>query len=206
MNCLAFQLDTYWRVSIGNLSSLAMHPHVLLVTVGLLSFAHVSAAADTSVRLDIPTGTVLYLTSQPTGSGCLTSNTSCSCSIEYTVLKFSSTKYQFTSNFNPSSEPSCSAGYQCYVVEIEGTLNDDGNVLTGSAKIASQDVGVASFAVSGTDTYTTFLGSCTYTYSTMKANPPPPPSITTSASDDDESFGTRLSVFVLFIVSMARFL
>ena len=182
-----------------------MHPHVLLITVGLLSFAHVSAAADTTVGLDVPTGTVLYRTSEPTGSGCLTSNTSCSCSIEYTALKFSSTKYQFTSNFNPSSEPSCVSGYQCYVLEIEGTLNDDGSVLTGRAKVGSQDVGAASFAVTGTGTYKTFLASCTYTYSTMKANPPPPPTATL-ASDDDESFSTRLSVLVIFIASMARFL
>ena len=104
-------------------------------------------------------------------------------------MKLSSTKYQFTSNFNPSSEPSCVSGYQCYVLEIEGTLNDDGSVLTGSAKSGSQDVGVASFAVIGTDTYKTFVGSCTYTYSTAKSLP-------TSAA-------STVSITPLFIMAAA---
>ena len=109
--------------------------------------------------------------------------------LEYTVLKISSTKYQFTSNFNPSSEPSCIEGYQCYVLEIEGTLNDDGSVLTGSAKDGSQVVGVASFAVAGTDSYKTFVGSCTYTYSTTKSLP------TCAAS--------TVSITLLFIMAAA---
>ena len=129
-----------------------------------------SADTTSNNKLDVQTGTVLYRSSKPTGSGCATSNTACSCSIEYTVLKISSSKYQFTSNFDPSSEPSCASGYQCYVLEIEGTLNDDGSVLTGNAKVGSQDVGVASFAVTGTGTYKTFLNSCTYTYSTTKTS------------------------------------
>jgi len=133
-------------------------------------------ALSPSDKLDVQTGTVLYRSSEPTGSGCATSNTACSCSLEYTVLKISSSKYQFTSNFDPSSEPSCASGYQCYVLEIEGTLNDDGSVLTGNAKQATQNIGVASFAVTGTDTYKTFVGSCTYTYSTTK------PSVTSGAS------------------------
>ena len=149
-----------------------------------------SPGSSSSNKLDLQTGIVLYRYLEPTGSGCAASNTACSCSIEYTVLKISSTKYQFTSNFNPSSEPSCVSGYQCYVLEIEGTLNDDGSVLSGSAKIGSQDAGVASFArVAGTDTYKTFVGSCTYTYSTTKP-------LTTSAAN-------TVSISPLFIMFAA---
>jgi len=140
-----------------------------------------------SSQISLPTGTKLYKSSPSSGSGCTDSDETCSCSSSYTVLRVSDTNYRFTSNFDPSTEPSCPTGYQCYVLEISGTLNGDKDVLSGTGVMGGQNIGQASIARMGADTYTTFAGSCTYTYSTNKH-------VSHPENEDDEPRLTRREV------------